>query len=376
VSRLAAFRRLTIYVGEPSERTTCVVGDLDGDGVPEIVIGARAPRGELYWLDRTTRGEWEHHLLDDTFERIEAGGALVDLDGDGDLDLIAGDDSRGNRLYWWECPDDPTQPWTRREIFRMPGNQTHDQTAADIDGDGRLEVYFWNQRSDMLFYVPVPDDPRVSPWPGVRPVATGVREEGLAIADVDGDGHLELIAGQSWYRLLPNGRWERHIFAEGYVSPRVVAADFDGDGRSEIALAEGDASLQGRESGRAVFFRAGADPEALWEADLLHDRLLDPHSLQVADFDGDGWPDLFVGEMGLPSGDDPHPPAQRIFLNCDGRLEEHIVDRGLGTHESKVIELDGRLGIVGKPYRNLISEAPRDPEVDTVYLLLPEEGGS
>ncbi|HEY66596.1 MAG TPA: VCBS repeat-containing protein [Caldilineae bacterium] len=365
------FRRHTIYTGPPSERTTCLVGDLDGDGVPEIVIGARAPRPELYWLDRTATGEWEAHLIDEAFETLEAGGVLADLDGDGDLDLIAGHDARGNGLFWWECPDDPTRPWTRHEICRMPANKSHDQLVADIDGDGRPELYFWNQGAATLFWVPVPEDPYVSPWPGIRPVATNVNEEGLAVADVDGDGRLELIAGQSWYRLRSNGEWERHVFAEGYVSPRVVAADFDGDGRVEIVLAEGDASLNGREYGRLVRFRAGPDPEALWEPKLLHDRLLDPHSLQVADFDGDGRPDLFVGEMGLPDGRDPHPPAQRIYLSRGDRLQEYIIDRGLGTHESKVIGLDGRVGIVGKPFRTLRSPVPRPPEVDSIHLWLP-----
>lgn len=367
------FERRRIFSAEPSERVLCTVGDINGEGVPEIVIGARKPRPELYWLGRTDTGEWRRHLIDDTFETLEAGGALADLMGNGRLDFVAGEDSRGNGLFWWECPDDPTLPWTRHEIWRMPAKQSHDQLIADIDGDGRQELYFWNQGASTLFRVPVPDDPHVSPWPDVEPVATDVREEGLAAADVDGDGGLELIAGQSWYRppRRPDGEWTRYRFAEGYVSPRVAAADFDGDGRPEILLSEGDASLNGRARGRLVRFTAGADPEALWKAETLHEGLLDPHSLLVADFDADGYPDLFVGELGMPDGNDPHVPAQRIFFNGAGHLEEQIIDRGLGTHESKVIELDGKVGIVCKPYRGLQSDVPRDPEVDAISLWLP-----
>ena len=79
----------------------------------------------------------------------------------------------------------------------------------------------------------MPDDPYVTLWPGVRPVVTGVDEQALAAADVD--GKLELIAGCSWYRLLPNGEWERHVYTEDYGGVRVVGADSDGDGRPEIA---------------------------------------------------------------------------------------------------------------------------------------------
>ena len=64
-------------------------------------------------------------------------------------------------------------------------------------------------------------------------------------------------------------------------------------------------------------------------------------------------PDLFVGELGDPQGLDEHPPAQRIWFNRDGELREQVIDRGLGTHESKAICLDGRVGIVCKPFRSL-----------------------
>ena len=328
------------------------------------------PQAELLWISRTPSGQWQPHLLDNTLYTLEAGGVLADVDGDGDLDLIAGEDYVGGGLYWWECGEYPTLPWQRRLIFRMPGNASHDQLLADLDGDGRNELYFWNQGAETLFTVPVPDDPRVSPWPGVSPVVRGVREEGLAAADVDGDGKLELVAGLSWYKLGQSG-WERYEYARGYFSPRVVAADFDGDGRPEIVIAEGDASLKGRQYGRLVRFTAGADPRQTWREEVLHERLLDPHSLQVADFDGDGRPDFFVGEEGMPDGNDPHRPAQRIFLSRDGGFEEHIIAEA-PSHEAKVIAIDGKLGIVLKPYRNLRSQFPRGPETDTIQLLMPE----
>ena len=72
--------------------------------------------------------------------------------------------------------------------------------------------------------------------------------------------------------------------------------------------------------------------------------------------------------MGLT--DWPHA-QQRIFLSRGDRMEEHIIDAGVGTHEAQVIELDGRVGIVSKPYRSLQDSAPRPAGVDALYPYLP-----
>lgn len=375
--RIPTFRLETIYTGDPSELTLCVTGDLNQDGEHEIVLASRRPTPELFWLGRERDGTWARYDMDDgSCGRIEAGGCLFDLDGDGDLDFIAGQDGRGNALFWWECPKDPRQLWTRRLIFEMPENKSHDQLVADIDGDGKPELYFWNQKARTLWYAPVPDDPRTTPWPHVHPVATGVDGEGLVASDVDGDGRLELIAGDSWYRppKQVGGPWERFVFAEGFITPRLAAADLDGDGKIEIVLSEGDASLVRREDkyGRAAILRQGDDPHLLWEAEILHDRLVDPHSLIVADFDGDGRPDVFVGELGDPNGRNERPPGQRVYLNRGDRFEECVIAEGLPTHEARLITLGGRRAIVCKPYRNVASDAHRPVEIDSIHLLISE----
>jgi hypothetical protein len=89
------FRRHTIYEGPPAERMSCVVGDLNNDGVPEFAISTRIPE-QLHWFGRTGSGDWEPHLMDDTFSSISVGGVLVDLTGKGRLDLIASTSDRGN----------------------------------------------------------------------------------------------------------------------------------------------------------------------------------------------------------------------------------------------------------------------------------------
>lgn len=371
---IPTYRRQAIYTGPAAERVLLVVGDVDGDGEEEVVFAGRIGEQGLWWLDRDKGGQWQPHLIDDTYPSLEAGGALFDIDGDGRLDFLGGGDYKSDQIMWWQQPHDPAAPWTRHHVLRMPQTQSHDQLIADIDGDGRAEVYFWNQRSQTLFVSRIPDSPTRCPWDNMLPVAaaTAGREEGLTLADVDGDGRQELIAGLSWYKPDGRGGYSRHEFAQGLVSPRPVAADFDGDGKVEIIIAEGDASFARPGWGRMVLFHQGADPAGPWHGRTLHEELQDPHSLFVADFDGDGRPDLFVGELGAPSGEHRRPPRQRIYLNRAGELEEHVIDEGVGTHEAKPIRVGGKLGIVGKPYRSIKGDLPRTRDDDTVHLWLPQ----
>lgn len=369
------YKRQTIYTGEPGELVFCAVGDLNGDGVPEIFSGSRIPTEELYWIGRNAAGVWERHIMDTGFGHLGVGGNLVDVNGDGVPDFVAGPDAAHTWIYWWEQPTDPTQRWKRHLVCEMPNKNSHDQVVADLDGDGRNELYIWNQGSHGVLAVPFPDDPYKEPWPGVEMIAQGIDGEGLITADVDGDGREELIAGEHWYH-APNRkgeRWRGHQFAEGFVSHRLAAADFNGDGKVEIAVSEGDASLNGRDFGRIVVFHRPDKPDRLWEPQVLNDRLVDPHSLIAEDFDGDGSPDLFVGELGDPGGhNSDHMPTHRIYLSRGDKFEELVVERGIPTHESKAMELDGKLVIVCKPYRNIKSSAPRGREIDSFHLWIPE----
>jgi len=344
-----------IWSGTPAERPTLVVGDINGDGNDELVIPVRRPDMMIYWYGRGPGGRWSEHVLDPEAPPMGVGGVLVDLNGDGKPDLISGNDNRGTSVYWWEQPTDARKPWTRRVAFDLPGNRTHDMLVADFDGDGRQELVVWNQGAFTILHVPLPENPRKSPWPSVTPIAEGVKEQALAVADLDGDGLPELVAGSSWYKRAPNGSWSRHVFTTEFRGPRVAAADFDGDGRAEIAMAESDGSFAGINFGRVAVFKPKKRIEDPWQSFVLYDRLMDPRTMQVADFDGDGRPDIYTGDMGIGDWTQPASPVQRLFLNRGTHWDEVQFGKGKGTHEAAVIHLDGRLAILGKPFKALVN---------------------
>lgn len=345
----------------------CLVGDLTGTGRPDIVVAPR--HGRMVWFENPgidTADEWPMHTLDAEVHGIEAGGALVDLTGNGLPDVVAGGDARNDELYWWENPGTPGRPWHRRVIAKTGFWQFHDQSVGVVTPDGVRSLVFWNNRVGDLYRVPLPSDPTVSPWPGIELIRRGNPDEGIAIGDVDGDGVDEIVAGDSWYKFVsPDRGWRSYRFGSSYPFPRLQVADVDGDGRMEIVAAEGDAHIFGKpEGGRAGWYSAGADPTTPWQEHLLEDELLDAHTLQVGDLTGDGSIDILVAEIGIP--DNPRKPRCILYRNNGAagtavgtggaggdapRFTRHVVDEGLSHHEGRIADIYGtdRLDIVAKP---------------------------
>jgi hypothetical protein len=320
-----------------TENDVCLIGDIDGNGKNDVVIGGKTGQDNLVWYENPT---WQRHVI--ATAHLEAGGVLVDLNGSGRLDLVAGNpmDGPNREMFWFECPADPTRRWTTHLITNH-FVKYHDQAAGDVDNDGQVEILFASQESKVVGYFDVPPDPTIEPWPAecCHIIARDIDVEGLCIVDLDGDGKNEVIAGPNVFKQRADGSWSRFEFGAGFRRTRVAVADFDGDGVLDIVLSEGESR-----DGRLAWFK-GPD----WEMTLLAENLFHPHSLDVGDVNGNGWPDIFVGEMGLRG----HPdPRELVFLNQGGgRFRAHVVGH-LPTHDAKLGDLsgNGRLDIAGKPY--------------------------
>jgi len=340
--------------------TFLAVGDINADGRPDIVLSGR--HGRMAWFENPgAGGEWRRHLMADV-RNMECGGQIVDLDGDGYADVVLGAEAGADEIWWWHNPGLHGGLWPRRTIAKTGGHQLHDAAIGDITGDCVTSLVFWNQRHGQpggatLYRVALPQDPTVSPWPGLEVIATGKEEdgqpeEGLSVADIDGDGHDELLAGTWWYKRA-GGEWRAHKLVQGgYITTRLAAGDLDGDGRLEVVVSEGDPCVYGRSRGRLAWFKPGEDIREPWQEHLLADDLLDAHTLRLANLCGSGRLDILTGEVGVARLYDERPPRLLIYEN-DGRggFDPHVIDEGSGIHEGALADLrgSGRLDIVGRP---------------------------
>jgi len=329
------------------ENDVTLIADVNGNGFNDIIIGGKFDpgpdrpegTGNLVWYEYP---EWKRHTIG--CGELEAGGVVFDLTGNGRCDIVIGEQIRRKNLWWWENPPDPRQPWPRRLITDR-FEKYHDQAVGDVDGDGRDELVILSQSAKVLAYFDIPDDPRVEPWPDecCHVIATDVLLEGLRVVDIDGDGVNEIVAGANYFRPQadPTRPWKHVVLLDPFAAARAAVADINGNGHLDIVLAEGESH-----PARLVWCE-GPDFK---KVHVLRDDLCHPHSLEIADFNNDGFPDIFVGEMNLSKN-----PAPKLYIYLNdgaGNLEPTVIDCPQGTHEAKVGDIGntGRISIVGKPY--------------------------
>ena len=160
------FRHVVIDADPPgSHHDITLLHDLTGNGLRDIIIGGKQGPPNLFWYENPdSDGPWARHEIAEA-DDLEAGGVIVDLNRNGRPDIVAGQQGReGNILWWFECPEDPREPWTTR-VIEDRFAKYHDQAVGDVDGDGQPELVFLSQFAGVLGYYDLPEDPTVEPWP-------------------------------------------------------------------------------------------------------------------------------------------------------------------------------------------------------------------
>ncbi len=278
-------------------------GDLDRDGHVDIVYGPvwfAGPdfktRREIYPPKPQNKEGYADHFF----------AWIYDFNGDGWNDILtAGFPGTPGFVYENPKAEGHAGHWPKHQVIAKVSNESPQFT--NLVGDERPELVC--TKDGYFGYATFEPGKGFEEWTfhaiseKVAPVLFG---HGLGVGDVDGDGRLDVLAQNGWFQqpktLDEASKWDFHPARFAPIGGAdMYAYDVDGDGDNDVitSLAAHDFGLAWYEQvreGEAISFREHLIMGHLPEQNRYGIVFSEPHSVMLADIDGDGLKDIITGK--------------------------------------------------------------------------------
>jgi len=265
--------------------------DIDGDGDIDLlgISGSRV----RWWENIDGSGNvWIPHIIGEDLD-VLVSLYSTDIDGDGDSDVL-GAERGGNRISCWENIDGAGNDWMRHTVD-ADFYGAHSVNSTDVDGDGDADVIGAAYYSDEIAWWENTDGTGSS-W--IKHTIDSEFDGAISVYsnDIDGDGDSDVL-GAAWYAdditwwensdTAPGIIWTEHIIDIDFdLVCSVVSTDIDGDGDADVVGGSyGDYGISWWEN---IDDGTGLD----WREHMVDwgfTSVIDVHS---ADLDGDGDADI------------------------------------------------------------------------------------
>ena len=339
-----------IPIGTDTDDTRSIaVSDLDGDGDLDVVAGNYNQTNKLYLND----GQGDPFAAidgkpvgTDTDRTLSI--ALGDLDGDGNIDVVAGNDRQNNRFYLNDGDDDPFNTQTTGAAFGTITDNVSTIALGDLDGDGKLDVLVGDPiKYEIRMYL---NDGDGNPFDTEATVMSSATGKTIAVGDLDEDGDVDIVSGggSSWadIRLFLNDG-DGNPFDTATSIPMSTAGgglmsvaldDMDGDGDLDIVTG-------GYQTNRLYLNNPGENRFRSVTGTPISTDTDSTRTIALADLNGDGKLDVIVGNF---------DQRNKFYLNSGSiDLFDNAADTEIGGLHTDVITAadmdgDGDIDIIGE----------------------------